>query len=103
MFEEPTVAGLAERIEEARRGEQGAAAPPLVPVPRDGRLPLSFGQQRLWFLHQLEPVQVITPAQEALEVLITDLSELPQAKREDEARRLAREEARRPYDLRLGL
>ncbi|HZR97743.1 MAG TPA: amino acid adenylation domain-containing protein [Chloroflexota bacterium] len=31
------------------------AAPAITPVRRDGRLPLSFSQQRLWFLDQLQP------------------------------------------------
>ena len=55
LFEEPTIAGLAKRIEEARRGTQGPTAPPLVPVSRDAQLPLSFSQQRMWLLDQLEP------------------------------------------------
>ncbi len=56
VFEAPTVAGLAERVDAALRAGAGEGAPPLLPVPRDGRpLPLSFAQQRLWFLHRLEP------------------------------------------------
>ncbi|MER8349351.1 condensation domain-containing protein, partial [Acinetobacter baumannii] len=35
--------------------EAGLAAPPLRPLPRSGRLPLSFAQQRLWFVHRLDP------------------------------------------------
>ncbi len=51
VFEAPTVAGLALRIEAARRGD--APMPPIVPVSRGGELPASFAQERLWFLDQL--------------------------------------------------
>jgi aspartate racemase len=37
-------------------GEVGETKhPPLEPAPREGLLRLSFAQERLWFLHQLEP------------------------------------------------
>ncbi|WP_186159402.1 phosphopantetheine-binding protein, partial [Burkholderia gladioli] len=58
LFASPTLAGLAALI--ADRLDQGAAAlPPITPVPRDGELPLSFAQQRLWFLAQLDGVSAI--------------------------------------------
>ncbi|HEX5708647.1 MAG TPA: amino acid adenylation domain-containing protein, partial [Pyrinomonadaceae bacterium] len=55
LFEAPTVAGLTKAIERARRG--GAVAPdaPLAPAPRDTEPPLSFAQERLWFLSRLHP------------------------------------------------
>ena len=55
LFENPTVEGIARRIQEAQAAEAGMQAPPLTPIPRDGDLPLSFAQQRLWFLDQLQP------------------------------------------------
>ena len=55
LFEVPTVAGLAQSVEVARRSRQNLQAPAILPVPRDGDLPLSFAQQRLWFIDQLEP------------------------------------------------
>ena len=55
LFERATVAGLAEKIAEAQLRKEGLQAPPLRAVEREGNLPLSFAQQRLWFLDQLEP------------------------------------------------
>src|SRR5215211_7926366 len=148
LFETPTIAGLAERIEEARRGAQDLTAPPLVPASRDAQLPLSFSQQRMWLLDQLEPdtptynishalrlsgtldaealkwslkeivarhevlrttfatvdgepVQVISPTMDT-KPPVEDLSGLPQAEREAEAKRLALEEKLRPFDLERG-
>ncbi|HYH44362.1 MAG TPA: amino acid adenylation domain-containing protein, partial [Thermoanaerobaculia bacterium] len=48
FFAAPTIADLAPQL-----GTVGTA--PIPKAPRDGDLPLSFGQQRLWFLHQLDP------------------------------------------------
>ena len=53
LFESPTVAGLAASIETAMRCER--EVPPIKPIPREGNLPLSFAQQRLWYLNQLAP------------------------------------------------
>ncbi|HEX6862965.1 MAG TPA: amino acid adenylation domain-containing protein, partial [Thermoanaerobaculia bacterium] len=52
LFENPTVAGLAEA---AWRSDAPAGAPPIQP--RDPRedVPLSFAQERLWFLSRLDP------------------------------------------------
>jgi amino acid adenylation domain-containing protein len=55
LFEDATVAKLADWVETALAVEQEAPAPPLHPTPRDGELPLSFAQERLWFLSQWEP------------------------------------------------
>ena len=56
LFEQPTVAGLAAGLERLRESGEGRTRPPIVRVPRDGAgLPLSFAQQRLWFLDQLQP------------------------------------------------
>jgi amino acid adenylation domain-containing protein/non-ribosomal peptide synthase protein (TIGR01720 family) len=54
MFERPTVAGLGEAVEEAWRAGE-VEKKPLVKVERAGELPLSYAQERLWFLDQLEP------------------------------------------------
>jgi amino acid adenylation domain-containing protein len=157
LFQSPTVAEMAAVItehQERNRSEKtyseivSAAAFTLRPLPRDRDLPLSFAQQRLWFLDQYEPgssvynifnamrltgalnvsaleqsvqeivnrhealrttfsmvdgeaVQVIAPSLK-LTLPIVDLSDIPEARREEEARRLAREEARRPFDLAGG-
>ncbi|MBV9774029.1 MAG: AMP-binding protein, partial [Gemmatimonadetes bacterium] len=54
LFEAPTVAELAERVE-ALRGAGVDAAPPIRRVERTGPMPVSFAQQRLWLVDRIEP------------------------------------------------
>lgn len=54
LFEAPTVASLAKRIESSQQTDL-VQTPPLVPVARDGNIQMSFAQQRLWFIEQLHP------------------------------------------------
>src|SRR5262249_26872507 len=148
MFEAPTVARFAQVIAAARKGDFATSEKELVPISREGELPLSFAQQRLWFLDQLEPgnpfynmafvlriigylnvealkrsfnemlsrhealrtsfpnvggepKQVIHPVT-FVSLPVLDLSHLPKQEQEREARRLAQEEVRLPFNLAQG-
>ncbi|WP_037584798.1 condensation domain-containing protein, partial [Stigmatella aurantiaca] len=54
LFKFPTVAGLSQLLASSGN-HQGPQASPISPAPRDGEVPLSFAQERLWFMDQLEP------------------------------------------------
>ncbi|PVD03261.1 non-ribosomal peptide synthetase, partial [Streptomyces sp. CS014] len=58
IFDRPTVSGLAEAVETALRERQGTRLPRIRPrSTADESIPLSFGQQHLWFFDQLMPGQ----------------------------------------------
>jgi len=63
IFETPTIASLAERVEQVRQTGQGQVLLPLEPVSRDGPLPLSFAQEQVWFLQKLAPDSIAYNAQ----------------------------------------
>ncbi|HEX8352860.1 MAG TPA: amino acid adenylation domain-containing protein, partial [Pyrinomonadaceae bacterium] len=147
LFEARTVALLGEVV--ARAAGERDAAPPIPRAERTEAPPLSFAQQRLWFMDQLEPggsaynvptalglkgaldagalarsLEAVVARHESLRttfglaadgqpvqviadnmsvpVPLEDLRGLPEDVREDEARRLARAEAERPFDLTRG-
>ncbi|ARV58876.1 hypothetical protein BZZ01_09735 [Nostocales cyanobacterium HT-58-2] len=54
LFELPTIADLAKHIEISCCQEQQQTSP-IQRISRDKELPLSFAQQRLWFIAQLDP------------------------------------------------
>ncbi|MEU7481581.1 non-ribosomal peptide synthase/polyketide synthase [Lentzea sp. NPDC042327] len=60
LFSHPTVAGIAALVAESAQ----ARLDEIPVVPRDGGLPLSFAQQRLWFLDEFEPggVEYLSPS-----------------------------------------
>jgi acyl carrier protein len=65
IFEAPTVSAMAVEVQRLR-AEGHAALPPVRPSARDAALPLSFAQQRLWFLDQLQPGNVAYNLTEAV-------------------------------------
>ncbi|HSF38963.1 MAG TPA: amino acid adenylation domain-containing protein [Thermoanaerobaculia bacterium] len=83
LFENPTPERLGDAVAMALR-TGGLATEAIQPAPRDGDLPLSFAQQRLWFLQQLEPTSAAysnvkairargAVAPEVLSALLTEL------------------------------
>jgi amino acid adenylation domain-containing protein len=54
LFERPTVSAIAAQLEAALHGERAGEVSPIERISRDQPLPLSSGQQRLWFLDRLE-------------------------------------------------
>jgi len=56
LFEAPTVAALAVRIEALDAQVAGADRMPILPAPaKEGPVPASFAQERMWFLDRLTP------------------------------------------------
>lgn len=53
LFIAPTIAQLATHIEAARGVEHAIHRTPIVQVSRDDELPLSFAQERLWFISRM--------------------------------------------------
>jgi amino acid adenylation domain-containing protein len=149
VFESPTVVGMVKELERALRGEdEETGPPPLRRVGRDGETPLSFAQQRLWFLDQLEPgsaayniayairvegelnlpalrqsLNTIMARHEALrtrfemrdgkpaqvideraeiDILVCHLDSVNEDEREQRIKRLAEQDAERPFDLERG-
>jgi hypothetical protein len=146
FFDGPTVAAMAKVLEASGMLSAGASEQiPIARADRNGDLPLSYAQERLWFLSQLEPdnpfynvpaavrltgdldlaalansfnaivrrhemlrtsfqtfdarpAQVIAPEVE-LSLPVIDISRTPARFREAELKRIASEEARRPFDL----
>lgn len=55
LMQASTIARLAEHIRAALQDEQAVLIPPLLPATHSGSVPLSYAQQRQWFLDQLDP------------------------------------------------
>ncbi|HEY0737521.1 MAG TPA: amino acid adenylation domain-containing protein [Herpetosiphonaceae bacterium] len=55
LFAAPTIAEFAQLIGQAVAGKRAGAATTIRPVPRDRPLPLSFAQEQVWLLQELNP------------------------------------------------
>jgi amino acid adenylation domain-containing protein len=55
VFEHPALGAFAGEVDRLLRASAGVEAPPIRPADRGGDLPLTFAQERLWFVDRLEP------------------------------------------------
>ncbi|MBD2517741.1 amino acid adenylation domain-containing protein, partial [Nostoc sp. FACHB-973] len=55
LFAAPTIAQLSQNIQQLQQQDLELSAPPILPRIENAELPLSYAQQRLWFLDQFEP------------------------------------------------
>ncbi|MEH1827041.1 MAG: amino acid adenylation domain-containing protein [Nostoc sp.] len=55
LFAAPTIAELSHNIQQLQQQDLELAAPPILRRPENAEIPLSYAQQRLWFLDQFEP------------------------------------------------
>ena len=84
LFDRPTVRAMAAEIEEALRGGTGTEIARIERTSREDSLPVSFAQQRLWLIDQMEqtgaayniPVTVILTGQLNVGALEQTLSEI---------------------------
>jgi amino acid adenylation domain-containing protein len=54
LFERPVLSDFCAAVEEERRARRGFSPPPITSNPDAVRGPLSFSQERLWFIEQLD-------------------------------------------------
>ncbi|KAB8314800.1 amino acid adenylation domain-containing protein [Tolypothrix campylonemoides VB511288] len=54
IFESPTVTQLDQTITQLRQNDRRLSLPPIEPLTHNSQIPLSWAQERLWFLNQLE-------------------------------------------------
>ncbi|HET7863029.1 MAG TPA: amino acid adenylation domain-containing protein [Burkholderiaceae bacterium] len=59
LFKAPVLAAFAQAVDSALQS-RGGPSQRIVPVGRDGPLPLSYQQERLWFVHEHMPEQRIS-------------------------------------------
>ncbi len=56
LFDKPTLRELSQEIDSRlEAGARREAPEPIATIPRDGPLPLSFSQRRMWLEHQMDP------------------------------------------------
>jgi len=55
LFNNPVLSEFAREVEGALNHDKGISLPPLQPASKQGDIPLSFAQLRLWIVQQLDP------------------------------------------------